>query len=473
MSELAYLSATEALARFRTRELSPVELTRAVIERAEAVEPRVGALADTFYDEALSQAKEAEASYAGNGPEPRPLEGILVAIKDEEPHLGRRNTFGSLIYKDNIADHNSPIVQRVLDAGGIVHARTRTPEFSCMPFTHSRLWGVTHNPWNLEYDTGGSSGGAAAALASGMTTLASGSDIGGSIRIPASCCGVVGFKPPYGRVPQEPPFNLDHYCHVGPLARTVADCLLFENAIAGPHPADVVSIRPKLTIPSDTSDIRGWRIAYSLTLGDYNVHPDVAANTLAAVERFRAAGAVVEEVELTWKLDQIRTAAYAHFRSIMGAGIEQTVRDHADLVCDYTRGFSAMLGPGEAGDVYRGLEIEGALYAEFGALMERFDLFVCPTLGLPALAAGESYVDRNVQLNGFAQRPFDHLMTIPFNILSRCPVMSVPSGLSSDGVPTGIQIVGHTYDDASVFSAAAAYERVQPWLDHADRRPRF
>ncbi len=472
MSELAYISASEAIARFRSRDLSPVELMQATIERALAVESAIGAFADQYFDEALASAREAEAKYAGGG-DPRPLEGLPVAIKDEEVQTGRRNTNASLIYQDHIADHNSPIVERVLEAGGIVHARTRTPEFSCMPFTHSRLWGVTRNPWNTAYDVGGSSGGAAASLASGTSTLASGSDIGGSIRIPASCCGVVGFKPPFGRVPQEAPFNLDQYCHVGPLARTVADCALFENAIAGPHPADIVSIRPKLQLPTSFGDIKGWKVAFSPDLGAYEVDSEVAANARAAAVALREVGATVEDVSLSWQRDKIWQAMTAHFGSIMGAGINHIVSEHPDLVNDYTRRFAEEMKVGNPGDVYAGLEIEGEMYAEFGALMERYDIMICPTLALPALAAGESYVDKGPVINGVERHIFDHLLTIPFNMLSRCPVMSVPSGFSSYGVPTGIQIVGRTYDDLSVFTAAAALERVRPWFDSTERRPKI
>ena len=249
--DLCYLSATTALRLFRSRELSPAELTEAVIARAEAVEPAINAFAATYYEQALAQARAAAERYAGKGDPPRPLEGLLVAVKEEAPIAGQLNTLGSLPLRDVVAPETAVFVQRILDAGGIVHARTTTPEFSCAPVTWTKLWGVTRNPWHLDYSPGGSSGGSGAALAAGSTMLATGSDIGGSIRIPASFCGVVGFKPPYGRVPEVEVFNLDHYCHEGPMARTVADCALLENVIAGPDPSDVASLRPKLVIPAD------------------------------------------------------------------------------------------------------------------------------------------------------------------------------------------------------------------------------
>src|SRR5579859_6903943 len=291
MTDLHYLSAAEALAMFRGRELSPVELLNAVIARAEVVEPAINAFAEMRFEEALTAAKAAEARY-GRGEPLGPLDGLPVAVKEEAPIAGQRNTLGSLPLRDQVADHTAVFAQRIIDAGGIVHARTTTPEFSCAPFTWSRLWGVTRNPWNPRYSPGGSSGGSAAALAAGSATLATGSDIGGSIRIPAAFCGVVGFKPPYGRVPEVEIFNLDHYCHEGPLARTVADCALLENVMAGPDPSDVASIRPKLVIPEHFETISGMKIALSVDLGCYPVDAEVAANTLRAADRLREAGAL-------------------------------------------------------------------------------------------------------------------------------------------------------------------------------------
>ncbi len=342
MTDLHYLSAAEALRLFRARELSPVELVGAVIKRAEAVEPVINAFAETFYEQALDQARAAEARYAGSGGVPAlPLDGLPVAVKEEAEIAGQRNTLGSLPPRDAVAEETTAFVQRILDAGGIVHARTTTPEFSCAPVTWSRLWGVTRNPWHTGYSPGGSSGGSAAALAAGTATLATGSDIGGSIRIPASFCGVVGFKPPYGRVPEMAVFNLDHYCHEGPLARTVSDCALLENVIAGPHPSDVASIRPKLEIPAELAPIAGMRIAFSADLGCYEVDADVVANSRAAADRLRAAGAVVEEVGLPWDLETIKRAGRIHFGMIFGPSIREVYAEHADELTSYTRNLVA------------------------------------------------------------------------------------------------------------------------------------
>src|SRR5882724_13575098 len=259
----------------------------------------------------------------------RPLEGLPIAIRDEAYIKGERVTFGSLIYKDFVADETNPSIGRILKAGAIMHARSAAPEFSCAPYTHSRLWGVTRTPWNLDYSSGGSSGGAGASLAAGSTTLANGSDIGGSIRIPSSMCGVVGYKPPYGRNPDSSPFNLDHYNHAGPMARTVADSALLQNVMSGPHPQDIVSLRPKLRIPSELSgDLKSWRIAFSPALDGFDVDPDVEKNTRAAVEAFRDLGATVDEVEIGWNKDEIVRAAWAHFGTIFGPWIGKVMAQH-------------------------------------------------------------------------------------------------------------------------------------------------
>ncbi|HEX9519522.1 MAG TPA: amidase, partial [Streptosporangiaceae bacterium] len=387
MSDLHYLSATDALAMFRNRELSPVELMEAVIARAEAVEPAINAFAESRFDEAIAAARAAEARYAGRGEPAGPLDGLPVAVKEEAPIAGQRNTLGSLPLRDVVAKETAAFVQRIIDAGGIVHARTTTPEFSSAPVTWSRLWGVTRNPWNTDFSPGGSSGGSAASLAAGSTTLATGSDIGGSIRIPSSFCGVVGFKPPYGRVPEVAPFNLDHYCHEGPLARSVADCALLENVIAGPHPSDVASLRPKLEIPEKLDAIGGMRIALSVDLGCYQVDADVAANTLAAADRLRDAGASVHEVSLPWDLETIARTVNIHFGMIFGASMKEINDQFPDQLTSYVRRLVADSERVSKDDFYSGLGLEAAIYAPLGQVLEDYDALICPTFAVPALPA--------------------------------------------------------------------------------------
>lgn len=423
--QLCYLTATEAVDRFAAGSLSPVELMEAVIARAEEVEPTINAFAETRFDEALAAARLAEKRYRDGTA--RALEGLPVAVKEEAPIAGQRNTLGCIALADSVATETAAFVERILDSGGIVHARTTTP--------------------------------------------ATGSDIGGSIRIPASFCGVVGFKPPYGRVPETEIFNLDHYCQEGPLARTVGDCRLLENVIAGPDPSDVASLRPKLVLPEGYEPIDGMRIALSTDLGAYRVDPEVAANTAAAAERLRKAGAVVEEVTLAWDLATIDRAVRIHFGMIFGPSLAELYDTHADDLTSYARWLYEESLEISKADFVEGLKLEGELYRPLGQLLEQYDALVCPTTAVPALPA-EYDVGQPYEVAGEPIADWlDVLMTLPFNIASRCPVMSVPSGRSAAGVPTGLSIVGPTYDDVAVFRIASAYEAVDPWLDSPDNRP--
>ena len=463
MTEPWEMTATDALASMRARDLSPVELLESVERRADEVEPVVNALCERRSEEAR-EAAEASARRYVSGERIRPLEGLPVAMKEEVPVKGWRMRYGSLAI-DEIADETAPIAERILKAGAVVHARTTTPEFSCAGYTHSKLWGVTRNPWNPSVAVGGSSGGAGASLASGTSLLASGSDIGGSIRIPASINGVVGFKPPHGRVPTGPPFNLDRYCHDGPLARTVSDCALFENVLVGPHPADVTSLRPKLRIPADLKGIEGWRIGLSIDLGCWDVDPEVEANTRAVASALEEAGAIVEEVAIPWTLEQVVGTARRHFAAIFGAEIGSAAEAFGDLLNDYALAWAeeAQMYVGEPRSYLTGLEGEQAMWESVGRLFRRYRAIVCPTWAVTGIPAGDSYLGTVFEGGGPNDRQFTCLMTTPFNVLSPCPVLAVPSGVASNGVPTGVQIVARTFDDVAAFRIGAALERAQPW----------
>lgn len=468
--DLLYMTATEALTRFADKSLSPVELLEAQIARAEATQGRINAFTFTYYDEALEAARASEARWVKGAPMGC-LDGLPVAIKDESYIKGKPTSNGSLIMKDFVAEHSSVMNQRIMDQGAVIHARTATPEFSCAGFTWSRLWGVTRNPWNPEFTPGGSSGGSAASLASGTSSLATGSDIGGSIRIPASCCGLVGYKPPYGRNPDDPPFNLDFYCHTGPLARSVSDAILLQNVMCGPSPLDISTLYPKLVLPATYPDIRGWRIAMSMDLGSFTVSEDVRRNTLAAAEVFRALGATVEEVDLGWG-DEVQEGCIAYLTHLFGGAISELLDEHADDMTDYCRVFAENSQGSTARDFVKSLEIAGETYMKFGPMMENYDLFLCPTTGLPAVPADFDQTG-TLEIEGKQVRPeLGWVLTTPFNMLSRCPVVSVPSGRASNGVPTGVQLVAPAYRDEIAMQAAMAYETaLGGWFHDSDARP--
>lgn len=458
--ELHHLTATDAAARFRRRELSPVELLDAVVARTAATEPLINAVTEQWLDEALIAARASEGRFA-RGEATGALEGIPLMLKEEQPIAGRTAEEGSLLERGHIADQTHPIVDRIQAAGAVVHGRTTTPEYCCAPVTHTALWGVTRNPWNTACTPGGSSGGSGAVLAAGSTILATGSDIGGSIRIPSSFCGVVGFKPPFARVPGLAPFNSDTYCADGPMGRSVADVALLQNVISGPWAGDAASLREVATVSGAVSSLVGMRIAVCLDLGGYDVDPAVMANTLGVAAALRAAGAMVEQVELPWGPQRVLETSWPHFGAVMGPFIESiTAGDpgRTAQLMPYTRAFAAAAAAG--GDFVAGLEAESEFYRPFGELMERFDALVCPTIATTGLDAEEPCTDSDAV---FAQ-----LMTLPFNVIGRVPVLAVPSGIAPNGVPTGVQIVGRTFDDATVFRVGAALEQeLGLWTDPA------
>lgn len=479
MTELHYLDAATALRLFRTRELSPVELMEAVIARTEAVNGEINALTETLFEEALPAARQAAAKYA-RGRDITPLLGLPVAAKEKHGLKGRRLSQGLMARKDELAAEDHPVIDRIRRAGGIIHARTTTPEYSCATVTHSQLWGVTRNPWNLQFSPGGSSGGSGAALAAGLAPLATASDIAGSTRLPASFTGTVGYKAPYGRIPGLAPLSADHYRGDGPMARTVADTALLANVMAGRHPGDHTSLAdsPGMAVPGqETPDggtsvaesVAGMRIALCIRLGNYPVAPDVEANTRAVAAALRDAGAVIEEVGLPWTTESVSRTMFTHFGYLLGPAMEDETEGSTELLAPYTRRFMADARRAAEGNRYLdGIRAETRLQAELAAAMAGFDALICPASAVAALDADGMYLE-GIDAGGLQlEHYWQGHMTAPFNIANRCPVLAVPSGMADCGIPTGVQIVGHPYDDATVFTVGAAVEALRPW---AARRP--
>lgn len=461
--DLCYMTATEAVAAFKAHTLSPVELLKAIIARCQQLEPKVNALTYTYFDRALEQAKAAESEYTRRGGEPRPLEGVTVAIKDFHPVKGEITTFGSKIYRDYRPDHTAPTVQRLLDAGAIMHCRTTTPEFAHTGMTASPLWGITRNPWNLEYTPGGSSGGAGAAVAGGMTTLADGTDGGGSIRIPASLTGNIGYKPPFGRNPLDLDHPLETILHYGPITRSVSDAALMQNIMSGPHLDDICTVREKVVLPEAPEGIKGWRVAYSMDLGFYSVDPEVRRNTLSALDVFKSLGCTVEEVSLGWNWGV--NNAWMTYWTVLFAGLlgDKLPRWRYEM----TDGLVRMIESGaalSADRFYRINLVRGEMYKTLGPILENHDVLICPTTALPSVKHDYDPTNPNFTIDGErVPASIGWYMTMPFNLVSQCPVIAVPTGFAASGIPTGMQIVGKTFDDLSVFRAASAYEKAYNW----------
>ena len=472
--DLCYLPAIEALGLFKSRKLSPRELLGALIARSEKINPVINCFADRYFEEALAQAAQSENRYMKRGVKLAALEGIPLAVKDAQRVAGKRTTHGSLIFKDTLDDHSDPMIERLQKAGAIIFARTTTPEFCLSGVTKSRIWGITRNPWNLDYTPGGSSGGSGAALAAGLTTLATGTDIGGSIRIPASASGVIGYKPPHGRNPDGPPANFDRFNHCGPMTRSIADAALMQNITSGPHPLDHDSIRARVKLPTKAQSIKGLKIAYSIDFDYVEVDPKVRQNTLAALEVFRRLGAKTEEVKLGWTQELDHDCF--HWYNTMNFG-RQTVwhreRD-ADLMTDYALKMAdAVEMNTRMNDVHKSWTRAHLMYQSLGPVLASHDVFICPTNNYPAVKADHDPWDQTFTVNGKKADPeYGWVMTHQFNMLHNCPVLAVPSGHAANGIPTGIQIVGRTWDDARVFKAGLAYEKAMGgWYTARGKRP--
>jgi len=468
--ELCYMSATEVLERFKSHSLSPVEYLQTLIDRAAETEPVINAFAFTWFDEAMDQARKAESSYARSDSHTRPLEGLPIAVKDEMDIEGQPMTNGSLYLKDNVSTETHFAIQRLLDAGAIVHARTTTPEFSCSGTADSKIHGTTHTPWKHGFTSGGSSGGSAASLAAGTSPLATGSDIGGSIRIPAACCGVVGYKPPYGRNPDNTAFAYDMYAVMGPMSRNVGDSALMQNILCGPHPLDNASIRPRYVIPDCHDDIKGLKIAWSMELGFFEVDEHVRTNTRRTLELLESLGAELVEVDFGWS-DEADRAAQDYLDHLFNGYIKRFVDTDPELATPWAIYCANASGVSSAADFFAAYEMQAKMARRVGKIMEDCHAFVCPTLGFHEIAA-DQHPEDPVIINGKTVDPlYGWCMCHPFNMLGRLPVLAVPSGIGGNGLPTSIQVVARHLDDERVFRVATALESAQPWLDCSERRP--
>jgi len=458
--DLAYMSAASALERFGSRELSPRDVFQSVTRRIMSHNSAINAFGDMFLDDAATSIQKAERRWADGTA--GPLEGILVAVKDAQGVAGQRTTFGSPSLKDNIISTDDPTIERLRAAGAVIHARTTVSEFCISGVCSSPMWGTTRNPWNLDFSPGGSSGGSAAALAAGMTTLATGTDMGGSIRVPASACGVVGYKPPHGRNPDGAPFNLDRLNACGPLARSVADLALFQNVVAGRHGSDPDSLPHPPVLPTIlTRDFRGLRIGWSIDLSYRRVAGEVAANTLKAIETMRDLGCVCEHVELGWT-GEIEEAAASWFAVFGTSGmlLDAVSREPSSVSADL-RKLSGHIrrARGNADALSRVFRVISAMNGTFERALSAFDVFVCPTMAVAAVKADQHMWATDFRIEGEIVDPeFGYSMTHQFNLLGACPVISIPSGLTAQALPTGIQIVGKPFDELCVFELALGFE---------------
>jgi amidase/aspartyl-tRNA(Asn)/glutamyl-tRNA(Gln) amidotransferase subunit A len=480
-NELAYMAATELAMRIRRRELSPVEIVEAFIARIEARNRSLNAFVYFGYEDARNHAKEAErALMAGEALEP--LHGVPTAMKDLfDFKPGWISTFGGVrALKNFVVNFYCTYAERIEKAGAILLGKTNSPVMGFRGTCDNYLFGPSRNPFNLSKNTGGSSGGSAAAVADGLVPLAEGTDGGGSIRIPASWCGVYGYKASFGRVPfvlRPNAFGADApFLFEGPLTRTVEDAALALTALAGYDPRDPFSLDDQVDFLAATRrSIKGWKIAYSPNFDIFPVDNRVAAVVGKAVKAFAEAGAHVEEVHVGIQRHQ-RALSDVWCRLIMPLNVatfEQFKQQGMDFLKDHRADFPpqylAWVEQGykmSALDFFRDQEIRTEVYDAIQNILEKYDLLVTPTLAcLPVDNTTDGNTMGPAEINGEqVDRLIGWCLTYFINF-SGHPAASIPAGLTEEKLPVGMQIIGRRYADADVLAASAAFERIRPWQE--------
>ncbi len=476
--EPSYWSAVELLRMFRARQLSPVEVLKAQIRRYEAIGGQVNCVTYTHYDTAMRAAEEAERRYRqGN---PRPLEGLTVAVQDKDGLAGWTVTAGSVLLKDCKLERNTPVADQLMQAGAILHLQTTVPEFYALGSTWSKLWGVTRNPWNLHFTVGGSPGGAGAAVAAGLATLAADSGMDGSIQLAAGLNGVYGFRPSRGRVPAPPGAETIPQETLGLLARTLDDLALSRTAFCGRHLEQPGVLSSKGDCFANYPDIKGWHIAYSPNQGWAAIDPEVKRNTATALGWLERQGAIVEPVTVDWSISEIFASLV---KALLAAGLGKLVKPFmepgkVECMTSYGR-YLIKLAAREDGprQLAEARAYAAALLSEYDDLCARgFRAFVCPTAATSRVPADLDPTDVNAKLvvNGQPMNPLTGWsLTLPFSLMDSIPVVNVPTGLDSNDVPTGMQIAARSYDDSAALQVAAAYARAARPLFAGDRYPHF
>jgi amidase/aspartyl-tRNA(Asn)/glutamyl-tRNA(Gln) amidotransferase subunit A len=469
----------------RERRISAVEAVRAAIQRIERLNPAVNAVVTQTFDLALDAAKDAD-QRAATGDWLGPLHGVPILIKDLfDFRAGIRNTFGCRAMADFIPENTVAYIARLEEAGAIILGKTNTPEFGHKGTTDNQLFGPTQCPFDLERNAGGSSGGSAAAVAVGMVPLAQGSDAGGSIRIPAAWCGVVGFKPSYGRVPNTGApnafFSHTPFVHAGPLTRTVRDAALMAQVMSGPHADDPFSLPDDgmNLISALEADAGELRLAYSRDLGVFAVEPAVARVVDECVAALRGSGLRIDEINVSLPLDQEELAAlwcrqvgvmYLElFDSMAQGGLDLLVK-FADAIPQPIHAMVDEARRATALDMHHDDQLRSRVWRAVQSIFAKYDGLLTPTLGaLPVPNAADGTTLGPESVNGRpVERCIGWCLTHPFNFTGH-PAASVPAGQTAEGLPVGLQVVGGRFRDDHVISICRRVEEVRPWMMALER----
>ena len=451
--------ATELRRLIAARELSPVEVTQACLDRLERYNPAINAVV-TLNPHALDDARALERSI-GRGEPVGSLCGLPVGIKDVTEVAGLRTTYGSSLYADFVPDEDALVVRRLREAGAIIFGKTNTPEFAAGGNTFNEVFGRTRNPWDTSRSAGGSTGGGAAALATGMIALAQGTDLGGSLRIPASFCGVVGLRPSVGLVPTDPSDYLwDTLQVTGPVARTAEDVALMLQAIAGPSPRAPLaqSVAGRDFVAGARSGVRrDLRLAYCPDLVGIGIDSDIERVCRQAASSLESVGARVEVIDLDLAFGR------KAFLTLRGLWFVAQMYPRLDKL--------ERFGPNVAGNIRAGLattvqdlgaaeQARGRIWQRFRELFDTYDHLLTPTMAVPPFPVEQNY-PRTV--GGKAMETYVDWIAPTFVLsLTGLPVASVPCGLDRDGLPVGLQIVGRQFGEEAVLALAAQVQGLCP-----------
>ena len=465
---LAFNPAVKLISMLREKQVSSVELTRLYLDRIEAFDNRLHSYLTVDAENALSLAAKADKRLM-SGNLVGPLDGLPISIKDLEITAGLKTTGGSQIFKDRIPKEDSVVVERIKSAGAVILGKTNTPEFGLLGVTYNLLGEHCRNPWNINKTSGGSSGGAASALAAGLCPVSIGGDGGGSIRIPSSFCGVFGLKPTQGRVPKYGgaglPIAANHLSQTGPISRSVADSALIMQIISGFDARDPSGFIDEITHDtfSPASTANGLRIGWSSDLGFAAVDSEVLNICQEATTSLKNAGCEIDNADI------VLNEPFGPFRTLFSAmaytAYSQLLENYPDQITDYA-----------ANCIENGASVTGADYAAalgyvdqiksiFNSAFEKFDVIITPTLAVEAFDALGPLETVN-EVNGREVDPWWGYFPFTFPInLAGLPASSVPVGFSKNKLPIGLQIIGRPRDEKTVLSVSAALEQISPWAD--------
>jgi amidase len=456
--ELAFLPATEQARLVRTGGVSSVELVQLYLERIERLDPELNAFVTVRAKAALADARAADTRA-----DDAPFRGVPIAIKDLTATAGTRTTYSSRAFAEYVPDFDMAVVRRIHEAGFVIVGKTNTPEFGTTAFTESELNGVTRNPWNLRLTPGGSSGGAAAALAAGLVPVAHGTDGGGSIRIPASCCGVFGLKPSRGRVSSAPFTSLEGLSASGPITRSVADAAAFLDVLTGYEPGDPWWAPPTERPFAEEVGADPGRLRIAVTTVppfDTPVHPDCTAALGSAARLLEGLGHEVEEATPPWGIPGLVDA----FITVWQVGPALYPVLDTQLLTPLNRELADMARATSAAE-YAGAVLQLQLASRrIVSFWKDFDIVLTPTLALPPVPIG--WQEDGVE--GAVEQLLRNTVFTPFTAIANLtglPAMSLPLHGSDEGLPIGVQAIGRPAGDAQLLGLAAQLEDARPWRD--------